>query len=68
MLPALEIMHMLGYVHRDVSAGNILFWEDGGILSDLESAKKTTDLSTHEVRTVCLLPCRVLHTPPFTIP
>ena len=63
MLTALEIMHMLGYVHRDVSAGNILFWEDRGILSDLESAKKTTDLSTHEVRTVCLLPCRVLHTP-----
>jgi serine/threonine-protein kinase RIO1 len=52
MFPALEIMHIVGYVHRDVSAGNILFWNGTGVLSDLESAKKTTDLSTHEVRTV----------------
>jgi hypothetical protein len=50
---ALEIMHILGYVHRDVSAGNILFWKSAGILSDLEFAKKSSDLTIHEVRTVC---------------
>jgi len=45
-------MHMAGYVHRDVSAGNILFWNNAGLLSDLEFAKKTSDLTVHEVRTV----------------
>jgi Fungal protein kinase len=45
-------MHILGYVHRDVSAGNVLFYKGAGILCDLESAKRTTDLITHEVRTV----------------
>jgi hypothetical protein len=66
MLPALEIMHILGYVHRDVSAGNILFWNGNGLLSDLESVKKTSDLSTHEVRTVRLMShyvCLPLHSP-----
>jgi hypothetical protein len=63
MLTALQIMHIVGYVHRDVSAGNILFWKGTGILSDLESAKKTTDLSIHEVRTVRLMSRHVL---PFT--
>ena len=54
VLLALEIMHILGYFHRDVSAGNILFWKSAGILSDLEFAKKSSDLTVHEVRTVCV--------------
>jgi tRNA A-37 threonylcarbamoyl transferase component Bud32 len=41
-------MHKLGYVHRDVSTGNVLLWEGGGILSDLESVKKAADLTAHE--------------------
>lgn len=53
VLLALEIMHILGYVHWDVSAGNILFWKGTGILSDLEFTKKYSDLTIHEVRTVC---------------
>ena len=52
MLPALEITQVVGYVHRDVCAGNILFWNSTGLLSDLELAKKTSDFSTHEARTV----------------
>ena len=52
MLPALKITHVVGNVHRDVCAGNILFWNGTGLLSDLESAKKTSDFSTHEARTV----------------
>jgi hypothetical protein len=59
LLLALQIMHILGYVHRDVSAGNILFWDGAGILSDLEFAKKTSDLTMHEVRTVCAILCGV---------
>jgi serine/threonine protein kinase len=61
---ALGIMHSLGYVHRDVSAGNVLMFNDAGLLADLESAKKTSDLTVYEVRTVCFfffscakLPC-----------
>jgi prepilin-type processing-associated H-X9-DG protein len=32
-------MHKCGYVHRDVSTGNILFCDGRGILMDLEYAK-----------------------------
>jgi serine/threonine protein kinase len=38
-------------VHRDVSTGNILLCGDHGKLADLEYAKKTNDLTTHEMRT-----------------
>jgi serine/threonine protein kinase len=67
MLPALEIMHILGYVHRDVSAGNILFYQGAGMLCDLEFAKKTTDLTTYEVRTVGSVSSSAPH-PLFTNP
>jgi serine/threonine-protein kinase RIO1 len=66
MLRALQIMHIVGYVHRDVSAGNVLYWNSIGLLSDLESDKKKTDLSTHEVRTVRLISHHVLPTTPST--
>lgn len=43
--PALIIMYLAGWVHRDISGGNILWYVDQtgcgrGILSDLEYAKK----------------------------
>ena len=38
---ALRELHQVGWVHRDVSPGNILLCDDGNILlSDLEYAKK----------------------------
>ena len=51
---ALEIIHRLKCVHRDVSTVNILFYEGMGRLSDLEFLKKFSSLNSHEVKTVCL--------------
>lgn len=45
MFVGLTIMFLAGWIHRDVSAGNIL-WDavaGGGLIADLEYAKKTTD-------------------------
>ena len=40
MLLALREMHKIGWVHRDVSAGNILVRDDGDpLLGDLKFAK-----------------------------
>ena len=33
-------MFLAGWVHRDVSAGNILLYGDRGLIADLEYAKK----------------------------
>jgi hypothetical protein len=51
---ALEIMHRLKRVHRDVSTGNILLYQGVGRLSDLEFVKEFSSLQSHEVKTVCL--------------
>ncbi|KAF7794451.1 hypothetical protein EIP86_005585 [Pleurotus ostreatoroseus] len=64
---ALQVMHSAGWVHRDVSAGNILLKEDGSILlSDLELAKEMCPQDEFELvrksllyRCVCLLTPRV---------
>ena len=50
---ALEIIHRLKCVHRDVSTGNILLYQGIGRLSDLESLKELSSLQSHEVKTVC---------------
>jgi serine/threonine protein kinase len=46
--------HGDGWVHRDISPGNILLDKDGKrvILSDLEYAKSLADDRSHEIRTV----------------
>ena len=50
--PALQLLRKLGWVHRDVSIGNILSYEGGAKLADLEYAKKMDDKAGgHNMRT-----------------
>jgi serine/threonine protein kinase len=46
-------MHAHGYVHRDVSSGNIIFHGGEGKIADLEYAKEIGTGSGHNERTVC---------------
>ena len=50
---ALYILHSLGWVHRDISSGNILIVDDFIKIADLEYAKREDDTSQHGIRTVC---------------
>jgi len=56
----LIVMYLAGWVHRDISGGNILWYDDKtgnsrGILSDLEYAKKdTSDGGCSDPKTVIL--------------
>jgi hypothetical protein len=43
---------------------NVLFYRGAGILCDLESAKKTTDITIYEVRMACSLSFSALFTDP----
>lgn len=47
-------MHMAGFVHRDISGGNCLWYNGQGKISDLEYAKLYEQLSEHDARTVSL--------------
>ncbi|KIP01099.1 hypothetical protein PHLGIDRAFT_402742 [Phlebiopsis gigantea 11061_1 CR5-6] len=51
IVKGLYAMHAAGYVHRDISAGNILVVDGKGRLGDVEYAKEEGDNSQHEVRT-----------------
>jgi Fungal protein kinase len=58
MCEGLRWLFRAGYVHRDISAGNVLCVNGSGRLSDLEFCKnyKTTPRSTeHEMKTVSFL-------------
>ena len=46
-------MHKYGWVHRDVSSGNILVVDGVVKISDLEYAKKMEDETSHNGRSVC---------------
>jgi serine/threonine protein kinase len=48
----LKYMWKAGFVHRDVSAGNSLFYEGCGKLSDLEYAKEYVCMSVSDPKTV----------------
>lgn len=50
----LKYMHMAGFVHRDISGGNCLWYNGQGKISDLEYAKLYEQLSEHDARTVSL--------------
>jgi serine/threonine protein kinase len=49
-------MRKLGWVHRNVSVGNILLCKEGAKLADLEYAKKAGDVKSHEMRTASRSP------------
>ena len=61
-------MHELGWVHRDVSTGNILLYREEGevrvILADLEYAKKMglSGPERSDVRTVSCISFRLTNT------
>ena len=46
-------MHESGWVHRDISSGNILIVDDIVKITDLEYAKNMKDDSSHSERSVC---------------
>ncbi|KAL1660405.1 hypothetical protein GGF50DRAFT_63256 [Schizophyllum commune] len=48
---ALFILHSVGFLYRDVSAGNILRYDDRGVLADLEYVKGVDEVTTHCKRT-----------------
>ncbi|KAL1686169.1 hypothetical protein GGG16DRAFT_105894, partial [Schizophyllum commune] len=47
---ALFILHMMGYVYRDISSGNILQYRGQGVLTDLEYVAPAAALQTHNMR------------------
>ncbi|KAL1686166.1 hypothetical protein GGG16DRAFT_64811 [Schizophyllum commune] len=49
---ALFLLHSVGLLYRDISAGNILRRRDGrGVLTDLEYVRSVTDTNVHTMRT-----------------
>ncbi|KAE9389531.1 hypothetical protein BT96DRAFT_834726 [Gymnopus androsaceus JB14] len=50
---ALVILHNAGWVHRDLSAGNVYWYAEGsrGLLGDFEYAKLRANNTAHEIRT-----------------
>ena len=49
---ALLYLHEAGWVHRDISAGNVHYYDRKGVLGDLEYAKIAGTGGIHEVKTV----------------
>ncbi|KIJ06645.1 hypothetical protein PAXINDRAFT_121498 [Paxillus involutus ATCC 200175] len=47
----LKFLHLAGWVHRDISVGNVLRHGNRGLIADLEYAKRTDSNQSHEVRT-----------------
>ncbi|KAL5512617.1 hypothetical protein ACEPAG_3270 [Sanghuangporus baumii] len=48
---ALKFIHGSGWIHRDISAGNVYYFDGRGLIGDLEYAKKITIDETHQMRT-----------------
>ncbi|KAL5532038.1 hypothetical protein ACEPAF_5602 [Sanghuangporus sanghuang] len=48
---ALKFIHGSGWIHRDISAGNVYYFDGRGLIGDLEYAKKITIDGTHQMRT-----------------
>jgi hypothetical protein len=45
-------MSRAGWVHRDISSGNLYHYQGGGKIGDLEFAKQFVNEGSHEFRTV----------------
>lgn len=65
----LELIHACGWVHRDISVGNMYLYQGHGLLADLEHAKRTCEGSDNQVRMVCFChySCAPLDTDPDLI-
>ncbi|KAF8831872.1 hypothetical protein HHX47_DHR1000921 [Lentinula edodes] len=51
IIPGLNLFRIAGFIHRDLSGGNTLFFEGKGIISDLEYAKRYNEVSSHNPKT-----------------
>ena len=52
LLLALAFLTQKGYVYRDISPGNIIFYEGRAKLSDLEFAKEFESGTSNHIHTV----------------
>ena len=50
---AITPIHKSGWVHRDLSADNLYFYNGRGLIGDLEYAKRKTEETSHYLHTVC---------------
>ena len=55
LISGLQAIHQAGWVHRDISSGNILMVDGVAKIADFEYAKKMSDISHHTLRTVRLV-------------
>ncbi|KAN0129256.1 hypothetical protein V8E53_012955 [Lactarius tabidus] len=62
LMELFRLFHGSGWVHRDISAGNVYLYEGHGVLGDLEFAKNTADNTQHELRigTIDFLPVEAI--------
>ncbi|KAJ4472966.1 hypothetical protein J3R30DRAFT_3338776 [Lentinula aciculospora] len=53
VVKALYVLHLAGWVHRDISGGNVYWYKDGniGLIGDFEYAIRMSDRGRHDVRT-----------------
>ncbi|KAJ3998641.1 hypothetical protein F5050DRAFT_1743799 [Lentinula boryana] len=53
VVKALYVLHLAGWVHRDISGGNVYWFNDGetGLIGDFEYATRMADRGGHNVRT-----------------
>jgi len=53
----LQLLHKSGWVHRDISPGNLMRIGGSVKLADLEYAKRLDSDKTHDFRTVSFTTC-----------
>lgn len=52
MILVLRELHSIGWLHRDISSGNLLLFNNNIKLADLEYAKNMSHVSHHSERSV----------------